>query len=265
MAWYRANSVSATNGSVTITGANTNFSANARVGDAFLGPDGRWYEVTNIASATVLSILPAYLGATTSGGSYAIAPVQGYTKTLADKFSDIANQWGSTLAGLGSVSTENVVPIAKGGTGGTSQASARTGLGLKTAATADIVGTVSMNSGVPAGAVFERGSNANGDYVKFADGSMICFLNISVTDQAINSQYTAGVYQGTRAWFYPVSFAVPPTVTPGAFTWAGAANWSGLASVPSTVSVLLRGFDAVARAAGTPVQISAVAVGRWAA
>jgi hypothetical protein len=26
------------------------------VGDAFLGPDGRWYEVTNIASDTALSI-----------------------------------------------------------------------------------------------------------------------------------------------------------------------------------------------------------------
>ena len=117
MPWYRTGQVAITAGQTTVTGTGTSFSANGRVGDGFLGPDGRWYEITNIASNTVLSILPAYQGATVSGGSYAIAPLQGYPKTLADKFNDIANQWGSTLAGLGTVSTENVVPVAKGGTG----------------------------------------------------------------------------------------------------------------------------------------------------
>lgn len=138
MAWYRAGTVAITAGQNTVTGTGTSFSANARVGDAFLGPDGRWYEVTNIASGTVLSILPAYQGAAVSGGSYAITPVQGYTKTLADKFNDIANNWGSTLAGLGSVSTENLVPVAKGGTGSTTAAGARTALGLGTAAVATL-------------------------------------------------------------------------------------------------------------------------------
>lgn len=264
MAWYRTGTVAINLGATTVIGTGTNFTANARVGDGFVGPDGREYEVTNIASATAISILPAYVGATLSGGAYAIKPMQGYPKALADKFNDIANQWGATLAGLGSVSTENVVPVAKGGTGGTTQAAARNGLGLRSGAVADIVGAVSMLNGVPAGAIIERGSNANGDYVKFADGTMICMLNISVTDQAINSQYTTGVYQGTRSWFFPVSFVVAPAVAPGAFTWSGAANWSGLGSVPSTAAVVLRGFDAVPRAAGTAVQISAIAIGRWA-
>ena len=40
--------------------------------------------------------------------------------------------------------------------------------------TAKILGTVSQSGGVPTGAVIERGSNANGEYVKFADGTMIC-------------------------------------------------------------------------------------------
>jgi len=47
-------------------------------------------------------------------------------------------QWGSTLAGLGSVSTENIVPIAKGGTGSNSAAGGRTNLGLGSAATKTI-------------------------------------------------------------------------------------------------------------------------------
>ncbi|SPO56169.1 conserved protein of unknown function [Pseudomonas sp. JV551A1] len=263
MPWYRTGTVAIAAGQTTVTGTGTNFSANARVGDALLGPDGNWYEVTNIASATVLSILPAYKGATVAGGTYAITPVQGYTKTLADKFNDIANTWGSTLAGLGAVSTENVLPVNKGGTGGTNQADARTGLGLKKAAVADIAGNVSQSGGVPTGAIIERGSNANGEYTKYADGTMECWMSIVVTDQAIDTVYAGGVYQGTRIWSFPAAFSGVPVVTPGSFRWGSAANWAALAGTPSGSTVTLRGFDMASRAVGTAVQISALAVGRW--
>lgn len=129
MPWYRVGSVAITAGQNTVTGTGTNFSTNARVGDALQGPDGRWYEVTNIASATVLSILPAYQGATVSAGAYGLAPMQGYVKASADRLKQLVDQWGSTLAGLGTVSTENIVPIAKGGTGATTPAAAIASLG----------------------------------------------------------------------------------------------------------------------------------------
>ncbi|TYO83646.1 hypothetical protein DQ397_000730 [Pseudomonas sp. CK-NBRI-02] len=263
MPWYRSGTVAITAGQTTVTGTGTNFSANGRVGDAFLGPDGNWYEVTNIASATVLSILPAYKGATVSGGSYAITPIQGYDKSLRDAISSILQQWGSTLAGLGSVSTENVVPVAKGGTGGTTQAAARTGLGLKSAAVADILGLVGQSGGVPTGAIIERGSNANGEYTKYADGTMECWMSINVTDQAIDSAYTGGIYQGTRTWSFPASFVGAPVVVPGAFRWGSAANWASIAGAPSGSTVTLRGFDMAPRAAGTSTYISAKAIGRW--
>jgi len=38
-----------------------------------------------------------------------------------------------------------------------------------------ILGTVSQAGGVPTGAIIERGSNANGEYVRFADGTQICW------------------------------------------------------------------------------------------
>jgi hypothetical protein len=38
----------------------------------------------------------------------------------------------------------------------------------------NIVGTVSQSGGVPTGAIIEQGSNANGSYIKFADGTLIC-------------------------------------------------------------------------------------------
>lgn len=42
-----------------------------------------------------------------------------------------------------------------------------------------ILGTVSQTNGNPTGAVIERGSNANGDYTKFADGTML-FAEVQV-------------------------------------------------------------------------------------
>lgn len=117
MPWYRTGTVAITAGQTTVTGTGTAFALNARVGDAFQGPDGRWYEVTNIASATVLSILPAYLGETVSAGAYGLAPMQGYVKDSADALRSIVTQYGAKLAALGTTGNYDVLPLAKGGTG----------------------------------------------------------------------------------------------------------------------------------------------------
>jgi len=42
----------------------------------------------------------------------------------------------------------------------------------------NILGTVSQSAGVPTGAIIERGSNANGEFVKYADGTLIMFRNV---------------------------------------------------------------------------------------
>lgn len=129
MPWYRSGTVAITAGQTTVTGTGTDFAANSRVGDAFQGPDGRWYEVANIASATVLSILPAYQGATTSAGAYGLAPMQGYVKDSADALRAIVNQYGAKLAALGTTGNYDILPVAKGGTGGATAADARAGIG----------------------------------------------------------------------------------------------------------------------------------------
>jgi hypothetical protein len=71
--------------------------------------------------------------------------------------------------------------------------------------TANLLGTVSQSGGVPTGAAIERGSNANGDYVRFADGTQICttpFISFDVTT-AVGSMFRSEV----QTWTYPATFS----------------------------------------------------------
>lgn len=119
MPWYKAGTVSVTQNSNAVIGSGTAFIANSRVGDGFRGPDGGWYEVTNIASDTAMSISPNYQGASNSAGGYALAPLQGYVKESADALRALVNQFGTKLAALGTTGNYETLPVAKGGTGRT--------------------------------------------------------------------------------------------------------------------------------------------------
>lgn len=57
---------------------------------------------------------------------------------------------------------------------------------VKNYSTGNLLGAVSQSAGVPTGAVIERGSNANGSYVKFADGTMICYLQATTSTFAVS-------------------------------------------------------------------------------
>lgn len=93
MSWYKNGTVAVTTGATFVTGTGTRFASNSRVGDAFRGPDGDWYEVVNIASETVIGIYPEYAGASISGSNdYTIAPIQGYNKETADRLRAVTDQ-----------------------------------------------------------------------------------------------------------------------------------------------------------------------------
>ncbi|QJI21395.1 MULTISPECIES: phage tail protein [unclassified Pseudomonas] len=188
MPWYKVGKVNVVSGQSSVMGVGTDFAANSLVGDAFIGPDGQWYEVINVPSPTTLSISPAYRSATVSNANYALMPVQGYQRDLAIVAGGIIQQWGATLAGLGTVSTENIVPVTKGGTGAATSAAARSNLGLGSAAVAPIVGTVTQSGGVPNGAIIERGSNANGSFTRYADGTLECWHTTNPVTHAAGAE-----------------------------------------------------------------------------
>lgn len=254
MSWYRTGTVTVTNGSTVVIGSGTAFVASARVGDAFIGPNGAIHEITNIASDTALSIYPAYVSATLVG-NYTIGPIQGYDKLLADKAGQILQEWGSTLAGLGDAASQDVVPVAMGGTGGTTAPAARAGLGLKTAAVADVVGAVA------AGAIIEQGNNTNGAYTKFADGTLECWYTARVS-KTLN-QFGPALFFGAiePAKAFPVVFASLPAIS---LTASGEFECfiapTGLGGVSQWPAVYLASI--VARNAAT-FDISYIAKGRW--
>ena len=152
MVWQRAGTVSVQNGSTTVTGTGVDFAASSRVGDSFVGPDGATYEVANVASSTVISILPAYKGPTVAGAAYAIMPVQGYDKMLSDAFNSLNNQFGPKLAALGTTGNYEILPVNKGGTG-------RDGPALGTAAAGNIGTAPGQVMAVGTGGLYGSPSN----------------------------------------------------------------------------------------------------------
>lgn len=63
----------------------------------------------------------------------------------------------------------------------------------------NLLGTVAMNGPLPSGAVIERGSTADGEYVRFADGTQVCIQTLTLTQQS-GARLTA-------TWTYPAAFA----------------------------------------------------------
>jgi hypothetical protein len=131
--------------------------------------------------------------------------------------------------------------------------------GANSAVMQDIVGSVSQSGGIPTGAIVERGSNANGEYVRFADGTQICTYNavFPITTSPVGSIHRDTT--GVGVWSYPASFAAAPAVSASAasnaaWTGVGAASASQVNSVP---------VFAPAALSGSSIRIYFMAIGRW--
>lgn len=122
-----------------------------------------------------------------------------------------------------------------------------------------ILGTVSQSGGVPTGAVIEAGSNANGSFTRFADGTQICRLaeTLSVTTTA-----SGGVFSdtGLTPWTFPAAFVSSPSGI--SFSARGAATWGtigGALSATQMPRIVLSGSALT----GASVNTWSTAIGRW--
>ena len=117
----------------------------------------------------------------------------------------------------------------------------------------NVLGTVSQSAGVPTGAVIERGSNANGEYVRFADGTQICTIQSTFTPAA------------DVVWSYPATFAADPN-----YLSASANHYDPRYYLVSTQmtgggtsATIYRSVRFTHAAVADPFILSCVAIGRW--
>lgn len=126
----------------------------------------------------------------------------------------------------------------------------------------NILGTVSQSSGVPTGAIIERGSNANGEYVRYADGTQICTKKI-VTNVAISTAwgelFQSGKISGGN---FAAAFTQAPTIS---FNSHDNANNSIPLVEEGLTSSAAPDFFLIRATAGpqTNRTVSIIAVGRW--
>ena len=123
---------------------------------------------------------------------------------------------------------------------------------------ANILGTVSESGGVPTGAIIERDSNANGEYVKYADGTMICVLPPNDISFTASTGHDA-------TWTFPSTFSVKPAVSVSGAPRAGGGIPAGLTYVTfahSTTDVRITARHSTSQLDNIR-EYSAIAVGRW--
>lgn len=126
----------------------------------------------------------------------------------------------------------------------------------------NIVGTVSQSGGIPTGAVVERGSNANGEYVRFADGTQICFAPGHGNLVSSGTAWKTSLYALTFA----AAFSGIPVIT---FSLArDSTNYSSIAMLvndgtsPTSTGFKVGGPLGVTDT-GTSIWILYTAIGRW--
>ncbi len=131
--------------------------------------------------------------------------------------------------------------------------------GLALAMGVGVVGTVAHDGTQSSGAIIEAGSNANGTYTKFADGTMIC------VSQAFSSDSSTAVGSIFRSpsevsWTFPVAFIsttgliVTPSVTANVLT-----HWVSSRAIDAATG----GYSIWSAVSQTARGVRLQAVGRW--
>lgn len=126
------------------------------------------------------------------------------------------------------------------------------------------VGDVTEAGGVPTGTIVQSGSNANGSFLRFSDGTQMCWHTVTLAQVSSASLY--------KLWTFPIAFSAAPTVSAtlidnGTYTpGRGSLGAGGVDNPPTTTTVeLFQSRDATGSNFGVSdtIDFSVMAVGRW--
>ena len=122
-------------------------------------------------------------------------------------------------------------------------------------------GTGIWDNGLLLQGIYDSGSNSDGNWIRYVDGTMICYANIPAflinITSSIGSMY---VSENTPLGNYPMPFISTPILF---FTSRTGLVWIGNSNVPTTTSYgNIRVFSPTS-APSTNVGINALAIGKW--
>lgn len=225
---YFTGAITVSANGTAVTGTGTAWLANGVQAGDYLHARGLMIRIAAVASNTSLTLAEGWPGAALSGASYAIL-----YRVDADRYGAGQAQLLNTLAS-GNLSSMAALPGAPNRlpyfAGQNAMAeTALTAFGRSLLEDADVaafwatigassgaaqayrrgnvVGQVSQSGGVPTGALIEYGSNANGEYWRYAGGLQICVAEIT----GVNCNLASGSLFWTHAIdrTFPVPFVGP--------------------------------------------------------
>ncbi|MFT2213071.1 pyocin knob domain-containing protein [Rhizobium giardinii] len=127
-----------------------------------------------------------------------------------------------------------------------------------------VQGTVTQSGGIATGAIIEKGNNGNGEYVKFADGSLICMIGLDISAQAISTARGSLFSSAQFTWTYPAAFTIFTPKISYDFERNDGAYVGGGSSLQKTVTAVnFHVWNSSSNPAGNNKLINLAAFGRW--
>lgn len=105
--------------------------------------------------------------------------------------------------------------------------------------------------------IVSSGSNANGNWTKFADGTMIC--THALLGPISMGLYITGLYQGVVTWTFPSQFVGSPSVS-GTGVDQSSVGWVSGSSITHTSAGIVY-YSKSSAVSGSLLPVTAI--GRW--
>lgn len=138
-----------------------------------------------------------------------------------------------------------------------------TGTGATDAAMQAIVGTVSQSSGTPTGAIIETGTGTNGRFIKFADGTLICWGSADLSTNNINTAWAGGFRSALIGIILPAAFVGSAIMSAWMSGAAMANGWISGTVVNADTATGGVYASRVSTATSQSVIVDFIAIGRW--